>query len=611
MIRLWPIALLCLAAALPGADPDPERAIFDTRLAALGEAQHDARVELARWARAQGLASEADALLDGVIAAAPDHPQARRLAGYELVAGAWLRGEPLWKAKGWVRYLGRWLPPSEQKRLVARRDALRKQLRERAGWESAWEAKTAHFAITSNCQVRVVEDIMVAMEQYYTAASRLFDLRDTTTRIPVEVFATQVEFARASARDGIGATENVGGYYINGRGLIRCWYAGSLDETLGTLFHETTHLIIDRFAKRSVPTWTNEGLAVYFEEAERLEDRVDPDSIPWTRLWHLRDMQKQGRIDLGDTVRRPHAGYTVEYYPRGWSLVHYLIDGEDGRFRRGFVTYLGSLRKGGDANAETLLTTALGRKPADLQDGWAAHVAAIEPKTARELAAAARAALGIYLDPRRAKAYGTQAIAADAEAWRSHAALARAMLAHARLQADTAAAKAAVAGYDRAVELARAQPDEILARIKRGQSRTVWTGLLSERMFALHAAGDGEGAMAAANGLLEVDETSAHAYAMLALLGAGEADQAAEVDACLATARDLGDDHLVRWCAARVAAARGQTDEAARLLAEAARLDSRGLGRAWYPAEAARLAGPRPGPAPGKAGNKGDGKRGR
>jgi tetratricopeptide (TPR) repeat protein len=585
------LALLLLGTAWAvEADTAALRADFEARLARVPADQPDRRVDLARWARGKGLKAEADQLLEDVIAAKPDHLSARKALGYEKIGQEWLRGEPLWLAKKWVRYLGRYMPPAEKKRLISRRDSMREQLRARSGWAKAWETKTAHFAIKSNCPVRVVEDVRNAMEQYYAVASRMFNLGNTPTRIPVEIYADQDEFAAASRSDGFMVTENILGYYVPRRDLIRCFYAGSLDQTLGTLFHETTHLIVNRFAKREVPTWTNEGLAVYFEDAERREDRVDPDAIPWTRLWHLQDMLKDGSVTLEGTVACSHQAYTAEYYPRGWALTHFLLHAVDKKYRKGYESYLMSLKKGGNASPAELFAKGIGRAPSDLQGEWEQHVLAIKPTAAEELAAAARSALGSYLDPQRGETYAEQAVALAPDNWRCQAALGTVKLALARLSGESAYASEAVEAFDQAVELAHADVTTIKGRVKKGHSMSVWTGLLVDRLFALHASGDAEGAVAAASDILEIDEANPHAYAVLGMIGAEDPAEQAEAETFLATARDIGNDHLVRWCSARVAAAAGKLAEARTLLAEAADLDRLGLGRAWYPRESARLA---------------------
>jgi tetratricopeptide (TPR) repeat protein len=592
MIRLCLALVMLSNMAWAAADAEAAtRSAYEARLTRTPEDQLDKRVELARWARSKGLVNESDKLLEAVIVAKPDHSAARKALGYERVGQDWLRGEPLWLAKKWVRYLGRYMPPSDKKRLIARRDGMREQLRARAGWDKAWETKTAHFAIKSNCPVRVVEDLRIAMEQYYTVASRMFNLGNTQAKIPVEVYADQNAFMKASAEDRILIQENVLGYYLPGRDMIRCFYAGSLDETLGTLFHETTHLIVNRFAKREVPTWTNEGLAVYFEDAERCENRVDPDAIPWTRLWHLHEMLKEGQVSLDGTVACSHAAYTVDYYPRGWSLTHFLMQGGDKKLRKGYENYLMSLKKGGNATATELFTKGIGRSPSDLQSDWEKHVLSIEPHSAEELAAAAQAALGSYLDPQRGEEYADRAVALAPDNWRCHAALGMVRLAQARLGGRKTDAEAAVESFDRATEIANANAASIKTKVKAGQSQSFWISLLVNRLFALEAAGDGERAAEAAGEILEIDEANAHAYAVLALLGAS--DDKAEAEVFIGTARDIGYDHLVRWCAARIAAANGKLTEANTLLAEAAELDRLGLGRAWYPREAERLARPR------------------
>lgn len=89
---------------------------------------------LALWCQQNGLAEEAEHHLEAVLALAPDHAEARRMAGYVRSEGAWVKQAARMRAKGLARYKGRWLPAPEAKRLLARE-------RERA--ERAARAKQA------------------------------------------------------------------------------------------------------------------------------------------------------------------------------------------------------------------------------------------------------------------------------------------------------------------------------------------------------------------------------------------------------------------------------------------------------------------------------------
>lgn len=72
-------------------------------------------MELAQWAKDQKLEKQATDCYEKVIKLEPDHPEAHIALGYERVAGKWLKGEELQKAKGLVEHDGRWVTPEEKK----------------------------------------------------------------------------------------------------------------------------------------------------------------------------------------------------------------------------------------------------------------------------------------------------------------------------------------------------------------------------------------------------------------------------------------------------------------------------------------------------------------
>ncbi len=69
---------------------------------------------LAQWARDNKLPKEAAETLERVIKYEPDHAEARVQLGYERVAGKWVKGDELQKAKGLVEYHGKWITPEDK-----------------------------------------------------------------------------------------------------------------------------------------------------------------------------------------------------------------------------------------------------------------------------------------------------------------------------------------------------------------------------------------------------------------------------------------------------------------------------------------------------------------
>ncbi len=583
-MRSFLILLVAIAALLPRASAAEKPVVdvhaqYEEKLKQTGDSV-EARQALALWCRKNDLTAEMTKHLEEVIALKPEHGEARRLLGYEKVKGAWLRGEELAKAKGWVAYHGRWLPPREIARIEARKKRFREVSRQRADWANAWELKTEHFKIKSNCPAPIVQELAKSIEDCHAKISQIFKPRKSAP-ISLEVFAKQDQFARESGKAGIPVGPGMLGYFYWGSDSgIRCYYAGSLERTLGTLFHECTHLII-RGSYNEPPIWSNEGMAVFFEFARVTDAGFDIKSVPYDRLWHLRDMLKEGQVDLNELVGlRGSFEYGVEYYPQGWGLIHFLLYSNNGK-------YLGPLQKYYELKARkdpaADFKTIFGVAPGDLKSEWEAYIAKLEPANAEELMAAALAAIDYRADAALAKGYAAQAKEKAPADWRTLACEARVLLRQAELDNDTELAAQALAGFDAAFEK---RPKAKKPTIRELQ-------LDYERGLACVFAGDAVRAVSCAEDILEKDDFNAPAYRLLALaLCSGDDAKTrdlAEAKEDLALAEDLGPGHENTWVTARIADAEGKDDQAQKLLMQAASEDRFGFGGFLYRREAMRL----------------------
>ena len=121
-----------------------------------------------------------------------------------------------------------------------------------------------------------------------------------------------------------------------------------------TMQHEAFHQFCHYIISDDMPIWANEGLAEYFERAIWTGDGYVPGIIaekdlrdvrnyirvkhflPVSRLVHLTKTQWDRQME-----QNPDAGY--RNYIESWSLIHFLIHGEDGKYVEtldGFLTDL-------------------------------------------------------------------------------------------------------------------------------------------------------------------------------------------------------------------------------------------------------------------------------
>ena len=131
---------------------------------------------------------------------------------------------------------------------------------------------------------------------------------------------------------------------------------GSLD--VDGMVHEMTHLYLDEALDGPgvrVPSWLNEGLAMYFESSSRGRDRALARAAAGNQLIPLRSM--------GAVPGRPEAIRT--FYAQSWSIVRYLIDSYGEERMSDLLTELG-----GGASQDAAVQTVYGKSLEQIDAEW-------------------------------------------------------------------------------------------------------------------------------------------------------------------------------------------------------------------------------------------------
>lgn len=171
-----------------------------------------------------------------------------------------------------------------------------------------------------------------------------------TERMSTFVFGTRPEWAawtkwrlRRGASLYLGIER--GGYTIDAESVI--WDIGRYD-TLCMLAHEGWHQYTQSVFRHPLPAFLEEGLAAYAEGHRFRRSDTAPVFMPWRNLeryGQLRSARYRNRlIDLDDLIARPPQYFVagserglLTYYAQLWALVHYLVEGREGRYRDGLV----------------------------------------------------------------------------------------------------------------------------------------------------------------------------------------------------------------------------------------------------------------------------------
>jgi hypothetical protein len=177
---------------------------------------------------------------------------------------------------------------------------------------------------------------MTKMAEEYHTRTREFS-GAITQRMPFYLYATADEFYASGAPHGSAG-------YFDGQELVAM--AGDLGpRTWHVVQHEGFHQFAHQVIRGELPIWLDEGLAEYFGEAVFTGDGFVSGVIPPWRLKRIRETLAAGKFrPIDEMMNLSHEQWNSELavvnYDQGWSMVHFLAHGEDGRYQRPFVAFM-------------------------------------------------------------------------------------------------------------------------------------------------------------------------------------------------------------------------------------------------------------------------------
>jgi len=308
--------------------------------------------------------------------------------------GAWLRvlavdadDEAAWAALGGVRQRGAW-----RLKLGGRSCSVAELLERGPDWKHALELPTAHFRLVTDAPLEIALDVALdvelAFQVFYDVLGGPLGLWVFDTVPEIRAYADPDDYP-PSPRPGADAWFSRGQDVLNvnlrpaGPGDDRGPLAGELSEVLLWNAFQAT------FGKTGeLERWARSGLGRTFASAARaspVEGAGDgaPDvGAPALGAFraHARDPEP---LTLAQLLGAGDAAFDsgpdkARYRNQSYTLVHFLLFGEDGTLRAGLARYLrGSyLGQGGVSN----LLAALGVDEEALETRWSAHVKRIAAK---------------------------------------------------------------------------------------------------------------------------------------------------------------------------------------------------------------------------------------
>ena len=180
-------------------------------------------------------------------------------------------------------------------------------------WDKSWELETAHYHVTTQVSPARLAQYGAFLEALYRSYSQLYDPEVfPPVKMEIHVFNTNEEFRAAAAAHGFAIGPGVGGFFVPTLLSIFVYEEVSKQSSATVeevLAHECSHqfLHVTCNGSRHVPTWINEGLAVYFESGilQGGQFQVRP---PKERIARLK-----GTYESIKTTLMPLQGYLAHY----------------------------------------------------------------------------------------------------------------------------------------------------------------------------------------------------------------------------------------------------------------------------------------------------------
>jgi tetratricopeptide (TPR) repeat protein len=156
------------------------------------------------------------------------------------------------------------------------------------------------------------------------------------------------------------------------------------EQTLRVMFHEGLHMFMHRLLEEP-PIWFNEGMAEYFY-ASKVEQRGGKFVVTATggmhdmRLPSIQGALRNDKMSISDFKKIMLESQGQFYgedpgtkYAQAWSMIHFFINGEGGKYKPVFVNYYREL-KAGKTQQEAFDGTFAKLNLAEAQNQWMEYV---------------------------------------------------------------------------------------------------------------------------------------------------------------------------------------------------------------------------------------------
>jgi hypothetical protein len=230
-------------------------------------------------------------------------------------------------------------------------------------WNEACIKETEHFIIKCNIAnplvTYVLEDTACLVECNYVFLHGFLGFTESQPKDKLVVFQTtsqQVTEDSGAILKNQSAMPHVPPELYKGGYTVALCLDNHVLELSHILLHETTHyaigLVCRSYNISSPPVWLNEGLAAYFEANVIESNKFRTNCINTKYLPAIKELIKshdyialKSFINIGQS-KYSYSPELAKCYPQGWSLLYFLMNGLNGKYRTGFIKYVQAWQSG-------------------------------------------------------------------------------------------------------------------------------------------------------------------------------------------------------------------------------------------------------------------------
>ncbi len=259
-----------------------------------------------------------------------------------------------------------------------------------AGGQGAkiYKESTEHYDVETTIGSHFAEVVGRHMEAIYREYSRRFEeYGEADRKFNVAVFRNEEQYAAHVPAEVRGST----GVFVSRTRLLAAHADGRTgEEVLRTLYHEGFHQFMYELISQRCPIWLNEGLAEYFSEATWNGRDFGVGHVPGSRLYVVQQAVKQGKyVPFAELFSMSSESWLQNIrtdnhranlvYCQSWSIVHFLLQAENGRYVARMGKLVELISEGNDQEEAFKESFGPGFSLRAFERAWAEYIMSLKP----------------------------------------------------------------------------------------------------------------------------------------------------------------------------------------------------------------------------------------